>query len=186
MKIAIVGDSFAADEVDHSWISLLSEHHQITNYSQRGISQYRLLNIVEQNLSSILDNDCVILWHTNPDRVYINDDVEFPTRDLASHPCADLVASDSLNSNNSHWRNIAKTYYKIFHNTAQQQLYHGFVVQRLRNITQSIRSVHCSGFELSGEIISFADIAQTYPGTINHFDSTGNYQVFEYLTRNIS
>jgi len=186
MKIAIVGDSFAADDVDHSWVSLLGEQHQITNYSQRGISQYRLLTIVEKNLSSILEHDCVIVWHTNPDRVYINDDVEFPTRDLASHPHADLVASDSLNSNNSQWRNIAKTYYKIFHNTAQQQLYHGFIVQHLRDMTQSIRSVHCSGFDLPGEITSFADIAQTHPGTINHFDSTGNHKVFEYLTRNMS
>jgi len=186
MKIAIVGDSFATDEVADSWVALLRAQHHVTNLSQRGISQYRLLTIVEENLPSILEHDCAIVWHTNPDRVYVNNDVSFPTRTLASHPHADLVAADSLSSSNTHWRRTAETYYRVFHSIPQQELYHKLVVQHIQKLMQPIQSVHCSGFALPGTIYSFADLVQEHPGNVNHFDIAGNQQVFEYLTRNMS
>jgi len=186
MKIAIVGDSFATDEVADSWVALLRTQHHVTNLSQRGISQYRLLTMVEENLSSILEHDYAILWHTNPDRVYVNNDITFPTRTLASHPHADLVAADSLNSSDTQWRRTAETYYRVFHDTQQQKLYHHLVVQYIQELMQPIRTVHCSGFVLPGTIYSFAGLVQEHPGVVNHFDIAGNQIVFEYLTRNIS
>jgi hypothetical protein len=185
MKIAIVGDSFAADDVEHSWISLLQAQHQITNYSQRGISQYRLLTIVEENLSSILEHDCVIVWHTNPDRVYVNNDITFPTRTLASHPCADLVAADSLSSSDTQWRRTAETYYRVFHDTQQQQLYHHLVVQYIQKLMQNIQSVHCSGFALPGTIYSWSGLVQEHPGHVNHLDIAGNQIVFEHIAKQL-
>ena len=112
MKIAIVGDSFSSDSDSGSWITLLEKNHQVINFSQRGISQYKILQIINQNLDILQSVDKVIVWYTNPDRIYVNQDVDYPTRLNSTHKFADMVASDILNK--KEWKNIAETYYRFF------------------------------------------------------------------------
>lgn len=182
MKLAVIGDSYAVDPSPSSWTSLLGRSHTVTNYSQRGISQYRLLTIIEKNIDLIRDHDGVIVCHTNPDRVYVNDEVEFATRKLPSHPHADLLASDGLDSPDSQWKNIAKNYYKIFFNLDQQELYHRFIVQRIQDLMRSTLCIHCSGFNLDNIMIeNFSKLAKQYPGKINHMNVAGNQAVFEFV-----
>ena len=175
MNIAIVGDSFSSDSMQSSWISLLEQTHKIKNYSARGISQYRLYKILIDNFIDISAADCVILFHTNPDRIFIPDHINYTTRELQSHPYCDMLANDACNSQ---WSEIAKTYYKYFFDTKMQQTFYQLLVNEINQKLSSLDVVNCSGFDAIttgiDSLVSFADIRQQYPGDINHFSIHGN------------
>lgn len=179
-KISIVGDSFSANiDSEHSWIHLLSKDYLIQNYSQRGISQYRLYRNILYNLENIKKSHAVIIFHTNPDRVYIPNGIDFPSRTLSSHPCCDLVASDSLQK--SSWKKIAETYYRYFYDQEQQQLYYEMLVARIKHVLDRQKTIHCSGFATLPEIKSFLQVKKKYPGDVNHCSETGNKEIYQYL-----
>jgi hypothetical protein len=181
LKIAIVGDSFADSVVPDSWVYKLSQDHSVMNYSQCGISEYRIYTLVKQNLDYLKKQDCVVLWHTNPDRVYVNDGVRFPTRAIKTHPTADLVASDSLESTDRHWKAITADYYKIFYNQAQQETYYQLLIADMNRLLAGTRVIACSGFPADGDIKSFYTLRSTNSGSINHFDAEGNQIVLDYI-----
>lgn len=182
MKLVVIGDSFSSDISTGSWVNLLGSLHSLQNYSLRGISQYRIFDIVTKNLTDINKADAVVVWHTNPDRVYVNDEVTFPTRQLQSHSCADLVASDSLNSTDKSWQDVSKTYYKIFYNQEQQLVYYQLMLEKIKSMLSNKLVIHCSGFDLhDSKVKSFDYLLETNPGTINHFDLEGNQIVADYL-----
>jgi hypothetical protein len=184
MNLAVVGDSFSSNAETGSWIDLLTRSHTVENYSLRSISQYRIFDILTKNLSDIVNSDAVIIWHTNPDRIYVNDEIEFPTRKLSLHHHADLVAADSLNSQDREWQNTAKTYYKIFYNQQQQMVYYTLILEKIKSILAGKKVIHCSGFNLVDmpEIKSFNYLLSTNPGNINHCDTEGNSKIHAYIS----
>jgi len=182
MKLVVIGDSFSSDTNPGSWLDLLSSSYSLQNYSLRGISQYRIFDIITKNLTDINKADAVVIWHTNPDRVYVNDGVKFPTRELQLHPCADLVASDSLSSKDKSWQDVSKTYYKVFYNQEQQLVYYQLMLEKIKSMLFNRKVIHCSGFTLEDSVVqSFNHLLSTNPGTINHFDLVGNQIVADYL-----
>jgi len=183
MKLAIVGDSFSSNSSTGSWIELLARSNEVKNYSLRSISQYRIFDILTKNLPEIIKADAIIIWHTNPDRIYVNDEVKFPTRDIAFHRYADLVAADSLNSQDKEWQDVAKTYYKIFYNQEQQMVYCQLILEKIKSILGKQKVIHCSGFDLHAlpEIKRFDYLLATHPGEINHYNLAGNQEVFDYI-----
>ena len=76
IKLAVIGDSFSSNDSTGSWLEILSRSHEVKNYSLRSISQYRILNILTKNLLEVRKADVIIIWHTNPNRVYINDEID--------------------------------------------------------------------------------------------------------------
>jgi hypothetical protein len=185
MKIIIVGDSFSSDNCNSSWVNQLEKNYTVTNLSYRGISEYRIYTIVKQNLSLINQADILLVWHTNPDRIYIPDNVEYPARIIASHPHCDMVANDVLSDR--HWGKIAQTYYKNFHDENMQQDIFELLIQQIHQIV-TVKILDFSGFELANNqffIKSFSDLRLTCPGNINHLDLIGNSHVFNYIDREI-
>lgn len=182
MNLAVIGDSFSSDASTGSWVNLLGSIHSLQNYSLRGISQYRIFNTITKNLEDINKADAIVIWHTNPDRVYVNDEVKFPTRELQLHPCADLVASDSLNSKDKSWQDVSKIYYKVFYNQEQQIVYYQLMLEKIKSMLSNRIVIHCSGFDLHDpEVKSFKYLLETHPGPVNHFDLEGNQIVADYL-----
>ena len=181
-KIAIVGDSFSADVTPTSWISRLAVDYDITNYSQRGASEYRLYNIVNQYEVELSLADRIIMFHTNSLRVYIPDTVDYPARRLTSHTHCDLVINDALAD--PQWAKIAEVYFKNFfdekHLKTQYQLLISDIDARFGR-----KIIHCSGFDehLVGNVSiqSFAQVRQDHPGTTNHLDYTGNLKIYQYI-----
>lgn len=184
MTVAIIGDSFSCDNVDGSWIQRL-EHDgfELLNFSQRGISQYRLYKNIKNNLEVIRKSNCVIIWHTNANRIFVNDYAVFPSRLLDSHPCVDLVANDSINSSDHNWKNIAINYYKYFFDQEQQSLYHRLLVNEITQLLlPELKTIQCSGFEFqNNQIKSFEKVRKLYPGNINHLNNDGNEIVYRYI-----
>lgn len=176
-KVAIIGDSFAADGGPDSWITMLARDYDVINYSQRGISQYRLYCLVEKNIVEIDQADHVILFHTSPLRVYIPDQVDYPTRQLASHATCDMIANDVMSSS---WNKFADIYYRLFFDEQQQQTFYRLLVSDITRLTK--HAIHCSGFTNTNlQLNSFADIRELHPGNINHFDFNGNVIVYNSI-----
>jgi len=189
MKLAVIGDSFSCDDQCTSWLELLqSAGHTVLNFSQRGICQYRIYKNILCNLQQIKLCDWAVIWHTNPDRVYVNDHAKFASRSLPSHPHMDLLANDAMSSADTAWQAVASTYYKFFFDQDQQNLYHQLLVQSIQQtLLKDINTVHCSGFDLDYHSIkSFADVRQQHPGDCNHLDHVGNQMVYQYISGEIT
>jgi hypothetical protein len=184
-RLAVIGDSFSSDHGPGSWLDLLTNTHTIVNYSQRGISEYRLWKNIVENLTDIMCSDVVIVFHTNPDRVWINDGVDFPTRRLSSHHCADLVCADSLDSNDRGWQQIAKNYYKYFHDSQQQRMLYDHLRSSIGGLLHRVPLIEMSGFRVEN-VVSIHDIWASHPGKINHLDETGNSLVYDIVKNLIS
>lgn len=185
-KITILGDSFATDSHLHSWITLLERSYHVENLSVRGSSQYRLYQIFRKNLHKLQQADAVVFFHTNPDRVYLPDRVDFSSRRLSSHTYCDLIASDALQDPDL--KHIFKIYYKYFFDTDLQQVFYNLMISDMQKNLGSTKILNCSGFTVSHEstdIKSFSSVRQTHPGNINHFDSNGNTIVYEYILSEI-
>ena len=173
--ICVIGDSFACDAEPHGWPGHLCRHGTIENFSQRGISQFRLYTLILDNLEIISTCDHVVVFHTNRDRVYVPDHVDYPTRRAASHPHCDMVAADSLEGD---WQDRARCYYRHFYDQRLQQTLHDLLVQRIQDLLPQAR--HFSGFDLQG-IDSVHDIWKQHPGHVNHMNRQGNQLVYEKI-----
>lgn len=183
-KISIVGDSFSSDnEADDSWIRLLNKTYVVDNLSQRGISQYRLYKILTSNLDDIQLSDAVILFHTNPDRIYIPDEVTFPSRLLDTHKHCDLVATDSLEKRS--WKTVVQNYYRYFYDRDQQILIYEMLIERMSYLLRDCKVIHCSGFDTLPQITSFSILRQQYPGDINHCSAKGNQEIYRYIVQKL-
>ena len=178
LTISIVGDSFSSDYGDHSWITMLSKNYAIQNFSQRGISQYRLHDLVCKNLQCLQNSDFVIIFHTNPDRIYVPDHVKFFTRELSSHPFCDMVSSTVLQDPD--FKQQAQIYYKYFFDQHQQNVLYNLLLENIKQITNNLKTIHCSGFE-TGLVKSFAEVFVQYRGNVNHLNETGNRLMYNYI-----
>lgn len=186
-KIAILGDSFAADPDQHSWVTMLEQSYHVENLSVRGSSQYRLYRLFRKNLQILQQSDLVVFFHTNPDRVYLPDCIDFASRRLPSHTHCDLVASNALRD--PELGHIFKIYYRYFFDADLQQVFYDLMVVDMQKNLGSAKILNCSGFAVthnSVDIKSFSCVQQDHPGNVNHFDQSGNMVIYEYILSEIS
>jgi hypothetical protein len=176
-KIVIFGDSFSADCVENSWPSWLEQKYTVQNHSLRGASEYRLYCSFMNNLETAQSADAVIFFHTNPQRVFVPDHVDYMRRGTNTHSYSDMVANDVMSD--PRWRNIADMYYRNFFDEGFQNTLYTMLIQNISSRLQNI--LHCSGFDVSMKIKSFYELRKTNPGPINHLDKTGNQIVYNYI-----
>jgi len=182
MTISILGDSFSADADTGSWIDLLSKNTTVHNYSQRGSSEYRIYQSMIDNLESIQQSDQVIVFHTNPDRIYVPNAVDYPTRKIPTHKTCDMLISDAFS--NKSWRSIADVYYRHFFDQQYQTDMWQLMVDKINTVLTGTPVLNCTGFDIAYQnITSISDIKQQHPGNINHLDLTGNQAVYNRISQ---
>ena len=183
MNIVILGDSFSSDEHRDGWIAQLRQHHQIENLSQRGISQFRIYKLFQKNIDLINKADLFLIWHTNPQRIYLPDDVDAPIRNLSTHSTADMVAEDSMNRHG--WKDIAKTYYKYFFDEEQNQIFFDLMVNQIRQCVKT-KIIECTGFKNNdSKVKSFYAVKKQHSGCINHMNPSGNRMVYDWIEKQL-
>jgi len=175
-KIAIFGDSFSADSTQHSWPWLLEQKYTVQNYSLRGASEYRLYCSFMNNLATAQSADAVVFFHTNPQRVFIPDHVNYMRRSTHSHPHSDMVANDVMSD--ATWKNIADMYYRNFFDEGFQNTIYAMLIQNISS--RLTNALHCSGFDVP-VAKSFYELRETHPGSLNHLDTNGNQIVCNYI-----
>jgi hypothetical protein len=95
-KILICGDSFAVDYSKMSdnpgWASFLTNDFSVTNRAQAGCSEYRILKQIQSENIEIYN--AIIISHTSPNRVYINQHPIHKNSDM--HQNSDLLYNDVI------------------------------------------------------------------------------------------
>ncbi len=179
-KIWIFGDSFASNTTPKSWVNLISNKSKVLNYSKNGISEYRIYRLYRDVREQIQSDDIVIFCHTNPNRVYIPDSTDYPTRTKSSHPECDLVLGD-VSRHGILWKFISYIFIKYFYDEQYYKDFFDLIVAEMNRIDCKV--IHVSGFEATIPIVSFHDIFLKHRGKINHMDEIGNLIVAERISK---
>jgi hypothetical protein len=180
MRIAVFGDSFATNDGTESWVYKLAQGFDVDNFAARGASEYRIYKTVKQQ--PLKKYDCVIIFHTNPDRVFIPDHTRHPSRTLDSHPFCDMLANDSLSK--ARWADVVNCYYKNFYDQEFQTDMFGLLLEKMMTIHPN--TLHYTGFDLPHTaIVSFHHLRQSNPGNSNHLDQDGNNKVYQHIKEHL-
>jgi len=192
-RILICGDSFSADwtikyQQAKGWPNFLADQYLVTNLSQAGCSEFKIWK--QLSSANLLDFDCVILSHTSPFRIPIE---EHPDHKLdVLHKNCDLIYLDVKNSKDKDLKNSAVFFEKFFSLEYANFIHYLIIKQEieyLKSFTGKI--IHISNvaqdFEFPDhKFISFESVFKKYRGTTNHYNKTGNQLVFDTINKLIT
>ena len=184
MKIALFGDSFGVQKVDeqfNSWVTMLSQHFEIYNYSECGISQYKILKSIQRtNLSTY---DKVLITHTSPGRVYVNvNPLHLVTR---YHKNCDIIYSD-IEKNSDDFSKACQMYFKYIFDFDHAMDMHNLICKEIDFLLANKSTIHITHFDYDN-LYMFKDLINFYPlwlknkGEVNHYNQAGNSQIFQVL-----
>lgn len=188
MKIAICGDSFAANTSNGSWVDLLSKDHKIQHLAQPGVSEYKIYKQVLQ-----AEADYVIVCHTSTGRVHTS---VHPWHSTGYHQYSDLIFSDIEDKMNDDPTEKIQTAYNYFQYYFDIEYYENIyrLVRREINDILSIRNVPClhiDNFESSLQFaveknkLDLTTIWNNNQGTVNHYSVKGNEIVYNLINERI-
>lgn len=184
--VLIVGDSFSSSSGTASWTTL-DAGYNVINVSMNGASQYRLMKKLRETSHLITADTAVILCHTNPYRVYVPDHVRHPARSLGSHPFSDMVMGDWLDKGNP-WKRIAEDHARYLLDETQMKDIWELMLRSMQETVLALTKtlIHVTGFdcEMDG-VYSFAGVARSHPGRVNHMDAVGNDIVRAYVSKRL-
>lgn len=192
VKILICGDSFAVDYTvvnknDAGWSSMLTNDFTVTNCAQAGISEYKILKQLE---NQILDNyTAIIVTHTSPYRVHIKSNPMHLNSDL--HKDADLIYNDVISHYNDNPSNTilktAKDYFEhIFDDEYYQDVYY-LIVEKIKTLTRDHRCLHLLPiFNQGMDVQPCLDLKKHFkfkPGLPNHYSPSDNKQIYNLVKK---
>lgn len=191
MKIAICGDSFAADwqikyPNQQGWPNLLAEHHTVTNIAQAGCSEYKILKQLQSiNLNRF---DKIIIAHSSPFRLYVK---THPVHNDHLHANCDLIYSDIKEHAKTNKKLLPLVdYFENYFDLDHAIDIHNIVCEKIDRITKTFDPIHITGFEWDGlyqfdNMLNFNYIFKKYRGTINHYSLEGNLEVYESIQKRL-
>jgi hypothetical protein len=184
MKLLICGDSFSADWTKKypgsGWPNLLALDHQVSNLSQPGCSEYKIL---QQLKSQRLDRfDAVIISHTSPYRIYVK---QHPVHanDVLHHSC-DLIYSDiKEHSNTRPDLAVLVEFFERYFDPEYACDIHNMICEKIDQLCGNHPVIHLSHIDWSDlyqfkNMINFEALFQKHRGNINHFDAKGNQTIY--------
>tara|TARA_R110000868_G_scaffold16823_4_gene74568 strand:+ start:153 stop:761 length:609 start_codon:yes stop_codon:yes gene_type:complete len=192
-QILLVGDSFAVNHSDpatnnYGWSFLLEQQYNITNISQRGVSEYKIIQQLKSiNLKKF---DCVIVSHTSPNRVYVDQHpVHYLNNDVYSN--TDLIYNDIYWNLKKYPNNagiLAANYYfdKFYNQDYQEFIYQLFqkeITEMLKNnLTLHLLTLYDKNIDLFQNVINLYQQIEIDPGNINHYSAKHNQVVFNLVS----
>lgn len=184
MKLLIAGDSFAADwSKKHpgaqGWPNHVAQHHEVTNCAQAGCSEYRIYQqLRSQNLD---DYDVIVISHTSPYRIYTEHN-PLRTNDQLHEHC-DLLYSDICYHANRHsdYESV-RVYFEKFFSLDYAVFCYELTRKEITAMIGARRVIEISHMPVPGHVdIDFSDVWQQHPGSVNHYNVSGNKQVAQRL-----
>jgi hypothetical protein len=189
LKILLAGDSFSAKWPDgpSGWPQLLANEFRVTNVSQAGVGEYKILNqIKSQNLNKF---DLVIVNHTSPFRVHTNN----PIHSTKLHKDCDLIFKDVESNLNTNDEKVVTAFnWFKYHYDEQYQI---DIYELMRKEIQSIIKIpylaidHSpTSYEQAFEDchINFSNHWSFYRGLVNHYTEEGNKIVAQRIKEKLN
>ena len=184
-KVLIAGDSFSTvwPNTKGSWVDLLSQDAEITNLSQAGIGEYKIL---KQILSVDISNfDFTIVSHTSPSRIHTKN---HPIHRFGLHSQCDLIYNDI--KDRFDWFNenlrVSKKFFQYHYDDEYQidiyKLIRHQIKEKITNRYLAIGHIPISSdLAIEDLYINFSEIWAHHRGTINHYSEQGNLIVYEQI-----
>lgn len=164
----IFGDSFSSETDDHNaWVNLLKDIFEVKNYSQRGISEYRIWKNYRIHKDSLQKDSRILFCHTSPYRIYLKDSYCSISRNLKTHPYCDIILKDIYSKNE-------KDLIKIVESIWDEDYFEDHFNLVLEELLRVKNSFHISFFDLSANILNLNLLWKNHQGKINHLDIEGN------------
>jgi hypothetical protein len=189
-KILIVGDSFSSPQLagKNGWPNLLEKQFVITNLSQPGIGEYKILQKLKtQNLSQF---DLVIISHTSENRLHCESNPLYPQSHL--YHSSDIIFADAESKKDQ--LSIANTivdYFKIIFDPEYYRFIHYSCCQEIDKLTSATSVIHMTNFQWNHlypfkNLLNFYEVWRRYPGEEVHYSYEGNQIVFNTLLEKIN
>jgi hypothetical protein len=174
-NLYIFGDSFSSDHEDSKcWINILTREFEIVNYSQRGISEYRIWKNYQKNKNNISNRSKILFCHTNPYRIYLKDVCAIMSRNLESHPYCDIILEDIYSKKE---KKLIEAVESIWDEEYFEDHYN-LVFDDLLRVPNSF---HISFFAADQKFLNLNSIWKTHSGSINHLSAEGNKLVSDKI-----
>jgi len=174
-NLYIFGDSFSSNHEDpNCWVNVLSQEFKIINFSQRGISEYRIWKNYTTNKSNILADSKVLFCHTNPYRIYLKDSYATLSRKLKSHTSCDIILEDIYSKKE---KKLTEAVELIWDEEYLEDQYNLLS----KDLLQIPKSFHVTFFEIEQNFLNLNLMWQKYSGTINHLSVEGNRLVADKI-----
>ena len=181
LKILLAGDSFSAKWPDSpsGWPELLKHEFKITNLSQAGVSEYKILKQIK---SQKLDNyDFIIVNHTSPFRVHTANSIH----NTALHSNCDLIFTDvEANYNDKDERVVtAFNWFKHHYDEEYQIDIYKMIreeISRLVGDRKYLAIDHTptsSDYRFEKNYLNFTHHWLSNRGLVNHYTESGNQHV---------
>jgi hypothetical protein len=198
MNILIVGDSFSADWSakynDYpGWPNMLAKKFNVTNLSQAGCSEYKILNQLK-SVDDLDQFDLIIISHTSPSRIFTpRHPIHY--NDRLHHSC-DLFFTD-LEYHCQKIKNLlnrslhsARNFFK-FHYDDDFYLYiYNKIIQDIDNIVKNkpvvVSNLHDNNLNNYKYYLDFSTMLSTHSGKINHFSHKGNDIIYKRIIKIIN
>ena len=191
-NLLICGDSFALDwgQVSNNsgWANLLTKDFLVTNLSQAGCGEYRILKQIQNENIDLYD--AIIISHTSPNRVYIN---QHPIhKNSIFHQNSDLLYNDVIYHIEQDPENkimlSAKNYFEnIFDQDYHEDLFF-LISNQIRKITKTKPCLHlftlfnknCNDFKDHLDLTKKFNVVpdQSNP---NHYTSDTNLKIYNLI-----
>lgn len=184
-KILIVGDSFSTVWPDSNagWVNLLANDYDVTNLSEAGIGEYKILKQLESVNTS--NYDFVIVSHTSPSRIHTKN---HPLHKTGFRKNCDLIYNDLDNRFNLFNLNlwVSKLFFRYHYDDEYQIDIYNLIREKIKSLINT-KYISISHVDIAAELaveqyhVDFSTLWQKERGYVNHYTDTGNISVYTTL-----
>lgn len=186
-KILIVGDSFSTVWPDGNtgWVNLLARDYDVTNLSEAGVGEYKILKQLESTNTS--DFDFVIVSHTSPSRIHTKN---HPLHKTGFRKNCDLIYNDldgHFNPFNINLQ-ISKLFFQYHYDDEYQIDVYNLIRSKIKSLINT-KYISISHIGIAAELaiekyhIDFSTLWSKERGYVNHYTDTGNISVYNTIKR---
>ena len=188
MRLAIFGDSFGyVRPLDSfpSWASRLQNLHDVKNYCQCGVSQYRIMQQIKSTDLSKFDK--IIITHTSPTRVFVrNNPIHINSE---THQNCDLLLAD-IEQRKDKFSQAALNYFKYIFDMKYALDIHNLICKEIDELVATYDPIHITHFDYHRcyefkNMINFHDLWLKNRGPVSHYNEQGNNKIFSILSQKL-
>jgi len=186
-KLLICGDSFSAPSNEPSaWTSLIKQHFEVTNLSQRGCSEYKIYKqINSQNLNKY---DSIIISHTSPYRIYtpLNN---FHAADPLYKDACFIYTDVKENSLTNSKLNSVVDFFENHFDLEYAEYIHNLILSDIEKLCPK-DTLHLSHLEWKNlyrfsNHIDFNNLFVKQRGNVNHYNIEANEIIYKKIKKNL-
>ncbi len=188
MKLAIFGDSFGYQHKSSpftGWVDMLSHEHEVDNFCQCGVSQYKILQQIKSARLSLYDK--IIVTHTSPTRVFVRHNPLH--QDSLTHKNCDLLFAD-VEPRNEKFAKVSQDYFKYIFDLDYAIDIHNMICEKINFLLRDLDVIHITHFDYEqcykfNDMINFYSLWTQNQGPVNHYNEKGNHEIYKILSQRI-